>query len=119
MDIVILIGIIVASIAQQLLKTNKDKKKVSSPREILEDIFPDMEPDTDLEVECAEEPYTWNDQPTAKQVRREKTPPEKKNIPHTPLTEHKETQRSPLRLSTREEARRAFLYSEIFNRKYN
>lgn len=119
MDIVILIGIIVASIAQQLPKANKDKKKVASPQEILEDAFPDMEPDAESDAGHAEKPYTWNDRPAVKQVRRGKTPPPKKNIPHTPLTEHKETHCSPLRLSTREEARRAFLYSEIFNRKYN
>ena len=36
----------------------------------------------------------------------------------SPRKENKREDRTPIRLSTKEEARRAFIYSEIFNRKY-
>ena len=34
------------------------------------------------------------------------------------LEEKKKEKQTPIKLSTKEEARRAFIYSEIFNRKY-
>ena len=64
-------------------------------------------------------PYTTNVQT----VRTPQTPrmqhqPMVKKPTDSPRKENKREDRTPIRLSTKEEARRAFIYSEIFNRKY-
>ena len=56
-------------------------------------------------------------------VRTPQTPrmqhqPMVKKPTDSPRKENKREDRTPIRLSTKEEARRAFIYSEIFNRKY-
>ena len=56
-------------------------------------------------------------------VRKPQTPrmqhqPMVKKPTDPPRKENKREDRTPIRLSTKEEARRAFIYSEIFNRKY-
>ena len=95
---------------------NKKKPVMPSSGEVLEDIFPD--------IEAAQEP---TDMPSPQPIRpKVKTPkrtfhqtkPNPRTAPAStpPPASQKPTQK--VRISTREEARRAFIHSEIFNRKY-
>lgn len=110
-QIIIFIIIIAVAIAQQISKAYK-KEKVASPKEVLADMFPP------LEVE--EEPAS-----PAPMIRRPKVPHKqnqalassKPNI-STQAKDKKTNSAASIKLNTKEEARRAFIYSEIFNRKY-
>ena len=104
-QVIIFIIIIVAAIVQQISKTGKEKK-TPSPKKVLADIFPE------IEQENIEE-----DLPVSS-VQTVRTQPMVKKPTDSPRKENKREDRTPIRLSTKEEARRAFIYSEIFNRKY-
>ena len=112
-QVIIFIIIIVAAIVQQISKTDKEKKTLS-PKKVLADMFPEIEQENigeDLPVSSVQT------------VRKPQTPrmqhqPMVKKPTDPPRKENKREDRTPIRLSTKEEARRAFIYSEIFNRKY-
>lgn len=112
-QVIIFIVIIVVAIVQQLSKTGKEKKK-PSPREVLADMFPDIEQEN-----VAEEPPV-SPAPIVRKPQSPRTqnqsPAQRPSAPS--LKENKKQDRTPIKLSTKEEARRAFIYSEIFNRKY-
>ena len=101
-------------------QVRKDKKEESttSPQEVLEDMFPELEQETGMPMV---EPILQ--QPEA---RKKKKAPKKEKFPiiekvSTPPQSSKpitQTDDKKIRLSSKEEARRAFIYSEIFNRKY-
>ena len=114
-QILIFVGAMVIAVVGQIAK-NKKKPAMPSSGEILEDIFPD--------IEAAQEP---TDVPSPQPLRpkkkvskrnyRETKPAPMPDAVSTPTpASPKPTQK--VRISTREEARRAFIHSEIFNRKY-
>lgn len=106
-QVIIFIIIIVAAIVQQISKTGKEKK-------VLADIFPEIEQENieeDLPVSSVQTVRT-------PQTPRMQHQPMVKKPTDSPRKENKREDRTPIRLSTKEEARRAFIYSEIFNRKY-
>ena len=107
-QVIIFIIIIVAAIVQQISKTGKEKK-TPSPKKVLADIFPEIE--EDLPVSSVQTVRT-------PQTPRMQHQPMVKKPTDSPRKENKREDRTPIRRSTKEEARRAFIYSEIFNRKY-
>ena len=109
-QVIIFIIIIVAAIVQQISKTGKEKK-TPSPKKVLADIFPE------IEQENIEEDLPVSSVQTVQTPRMQHQPMVKKPT-DSPRKENKREDRTPIRLSTKEEARRAFIYSEIFNRKY-
>lgn len=101
-----------------IAQVRKDKKEEStaSPQEVLEDMFPELEQETEMPMV---EPMVQ--QPV---IRKKKKTPKKEKAP---IIEKASTPPPPkplgqadkkIRLHSKEEARRAFIYSEIFNRKY-
>ena len=100
-QVLIFMVIIAIAIVQQITKAKKETG-TPSPREVLTDMFPTIE-------ETEEEEQTISPRP----IKCTPRPIRKKNTRHTPSDEKKR-----IALNTREEARRAFIYSEIFNRKY-
>ena len=112
-QILIFVGAMVIAVVG---KSAKDKKKpmAPSPEEVLEDVFPDV---SYQHVEEAA-PQVQPVRPSAF-----KRAPEKKRTsfvepqqPSACKVTSKQTDR--IKLSTRAEARKAFIHSEIFNRKY-
>ncbi len=107
-QVIIFIIIIVAAIVQQISKTGKEKK-TPSPKKVLADMFPEIEQENigeDLPVSSVQT------------VRKPQTPrmqhqPMVKKPTDSPRKENKREDRTPIRLSTKEEARRAFIYSEF------
>ena len=111
-QVIIFIIIIVAAIVQQISKTGKEKK-TPSPKKVLADIFPEIEQENieeDLPVSSVQTVRT-------PQTPRMQHQPMVKKPTDSPRKENKREDRTPIRLSTKEEARRAFIYSEIL-RKY-
>ena len=111
-QVLIFIVIIVVAIVQQISKAGKEKK-TPSPKEVLADMFPEIEQESMEEVSVSPAPAVRKPQSSRMQnqsiIRKAVAPP---------LAENKRENRTPIKLSTKEEARRAFIYSEIFNRKY-
>ena len=112
-QILVFAGAMIASVVIQSAK-NKKKPKTPSPQEVLEDMFPDME-------EFQEVPHP-EAEPAPKKVVSPKRKPFKakaKPQPPKPVAPPSDSHKSDgIRLNSRKEARRAFIYSEIFNRKY-
>lgn len=102
-----------------LQQVRKDKKETpnTSPHEVLEDMFPELNQETEIPMA---EPITQQ-QP----IRKKRKTPKKEMfqtkehhpVPPKQSATSKQTDKK-IRLSSKEEARRAFIYSEIFNRKY-
>lgn len=109
-QIIIFIIIIAVAIAQQILKAYK-KEKAASPREVLADMFPPLEVE-----EKPVSPTPMIHKPKATRKQNQPIVSSQPNIPEQ--TKDKKPTGTSIKLSTREEARRAFIYSEIFNRKY-
>ena len=110
-QILIFVGAMVIAVVGQSAK-NKKKPVMPSSGEVLEDIFPD--------IEATQEPMPQplrSNLKAPKQAYRQAKPKPSIIPPSTlPPASPKPTQK--VRISTREEARRAFIQSEIFNRKY-
>ena len=110
-QILIFVGAMVIAVIGQNAK-NKKKPMTASPQEVLEDMFP--------EITLQEEENTMP--PTRQPVpERKRTSVKKQPIPPPAAPERrKETskQEKKISLSQKSEARRAFIYSEIFKRKY-
>ena len=110
-QILIFVGAMVIAVIGQNAK-NKKKPMTASPQEVLEDMFP--------EITLQEEENTMP--PTRQPIpERKRTSVKKQPIPPPAAPERrKETskQEKKISLSQKSEARRAFIYSEIFNRKY-
>ena len=114
-QILIFVGAMVIAVVGQSAK-NKKKPVMPSSGEVLEDIFPDIE----ATQEPMDIPSTQPLRPEIKAPKRayRQTKPKTNIAPPSapPPASPKPTQK--VRISTREEARRAFIHSEIFNRKY-
>ncbi|MEY8586859.1 hypothetical protein [Phocaeicola sartorii] len=112
-QVIIFIVIIVVAIVQQISKAGKEKK-TPSPKEVLTDMFPEIGEENIRE----ELPVSPTRKVRKPQTHRMQHQPVVKQTPASPRKEAKKEKRTPIKLSTKEEARRAFIYSEIFNRKY-
>ena len=99
-QVLIFVVIIAIAIVQQITKAKKETA-TPSPHEVLTDMFPTIE-------EIEGEGQTVSPRP----VKSKPQPAYKKN------KDKLSDENTRIKLSTREEARRAFIYSEIFNRKY-
>jgi len=118
MDEIIQIVIFVAAMGLSLLvqqKSKPNKKPATpSPKELLEDMFPEIEePQETVVVRPVSAPPSTERRKTPFTPHpnlRHKSPP---TTPPAPIRQEKK-----ISLSSKEEARRAFIYSEIFNRKY-
>ena len=111
-QILIFVGAMVIAVVGQNAK-NKKKPKTASPQEVLEDMFPEIE--VDQETPIAEP------QPAPKPKPAFKRKPRMASIspePTQPTVSQPPKEKEKISLNNRKEARRAFIYSEIFNRKY-
>ena len=111
-QILIFVGAMVIAVVGQNAK-NKKKPKTTSPQEVLEDMFPEIE--VDQEAPIAEP------QPTSKPKPVFKRKPHMASISPEPIqttVSQPPKEKEKISLNNRKEARRAFIYSEIFNRKY-
>lgn len=111
-QILIFVGAMVIAVVGQSAK-NKKKETTASPQEVLEDVFPDIDYQEKTEEASLVQPMRPIIKRTSIQAKKTKTVPEsQRTIPTVPKQERK------IRMNTRKEARRAFIHSEIFNRKY-
>ena len=111
-QILIFVGAMVIAVVGQNAK-NKKKPKTTSPQEVLEDMFPEIE--VDQEAPIAEPQPAPQPKPVFKRKpRMDSTPPQ----PPQATVPQPKKEKQIISLSNREEARRAVIYSEIFNRKY-
>ena len=112
-QILIFVGAMVIAVIGQNAK-NKKKPMTASPQEVLEDMFPEIEePQETVVVRPVSAPPSTERRKTPFTPHpnlRHKSPP---TTPPAPTRQEKK-----ISLSSKEEARRAFIYSEIFNRKY-
>ena len=103
----ILFYVAVAAIAVISRITNrKEKTETPSPEEVLKDTFPNIGMEQ-------EEPM---EKPSAQPVYQEIVVP-LQTFKQTKCTSSQKPAQK-IRVNTRKEARKAFIYSEIFNRKY-
>ena len=108
-QVIIFIIIIVAAIVQQISKTGKEKK-TPSPKKVLADIFPEIEQENieeDLPVSSVQTVRT-------PQTPRMQHQPMVKKPTDSPRKENKREDRTPIRLSTKEEARTCLLFIQRF-----
>lgn len=111
-QILIFVGAMVIAVVGQSAK-NKKKETTASPQEVLEDVFPDIDYQEKTEEASLVQPMCPIIKRTSIQTKKTKTVPEsQRTTPTVPKQERK------IRMNTRNEARRAFIHSEIFNRKY-
>ena len=110
-QIVIFVGAMVIAVIGQNAK-GKKKPMTASPQEVLEDMFPDIE---NQEEETSVPPV-----PQQAPVRKKATKKTSPILVETPVAPRKESskQENKISLNSREKAKKAFIYSEIFNRKY-
>ena len=112
LQILIFVGAMVIAVVGQNAK-NKKKPTTTSPQEVLEDMFPDIE--VNQEAPIAEQEPTPKPQPIFKRKpRMASISPEP---PQTTVSQPAK-EKEKISLNNRKEAKRAFIYSEIFNRKY-
>ena len=112
LQILIFVGAMVIAVVGQNAK-NKKKPKTTSPQEVLEDMFPEIE--VDQETPIAEPQPAPRPKPVCKRKpRMVSISPEP---PQTPVSQPAK-EKEKISLNNRKEAKRAFIYSEIFNRKY-
>lgn len=112
-QILVFAGAMIASVVIQSAK-NKKKPKTVTPQEVLEDMFPDLQ-EFQEEVSAEAEPVRPVVVPPKRKPFKVKAKPE----PPRPAVSAPDSPKSDkIRLNSRKEAKRAFIYSEIFNRKY-
>ena len=112
-QILVFAGAMIASVVIQSAK-NKKKPKTPSPQEVLEDMFPDLKE--------FQEGSPMEAEPVKKTVVSSRKKPSKAKSKPEPVVQvapsSDNQKKDNIRLNTRREARKAFIYSEIFNRKY-
>lgn len=110
-QILIFVGAMVIAVIGQNAK-NKKKPTAASPQEVLEDMFPE------INIQEEEKPVAPSQQSVRVRKKTSARPlsisPVESNVPKTDSPDKKKK----ISLTRKEEARRAFIYSEIFNRKY-
>lgn len=107
-DSVLTVVIIAVAMGFSVMKSYKKEKQASKPKGKQEPVFTIMQEDSEEIPEIIPE----KSESTVKKVgkNQEKALPSLKNQPE---------KSRDISLRTPEDARRAFIYSEIFNRKYN
>ena len=112
-QILIFVGAMFIAVIGQNAK-NKKKPSTASPQEVLEDIFPEI-------TLQGEDKTMASSVPPPSTVRRKKAKAPAPNPPvHSVQVLSKPSKQEPkISINNRKEARRAFIYSEIFNRKYS
>ena len=103
------------------------KNLISSPgdasKNVMGESFPSIEPLEQEDVPFSEQPvitaHVFDDEKPQKKQSQKPSPyiPEKKQV-EQPADEPKEHKERLVKLQSKSDAKRAFLYSEIFNRKY-
>ena len=112
-QILVFAGAMIVSVVIQSAK-NKKKPKTVSPQEVLEDMFPDLkefQEEASVEAEPVQPVVVPPKRKPFKAKAKPEPPEQAVSAPASPKTDK-------IRLNSRQEARRAFIYSEIFNRKY-
>ena len=112
-QILIFVGAIAIAVVGQNAK-NKKKSKTTSPQEVLEDMFPEIE--VDQETPIAEPQPAPRPKPVFKRKPR-MAPIISPEPPQTTVSQPPK-EKEKISLNNQKEARRAFIYSEILNRKY-
>ena len=113
-QVLIFIVIIVVAIVQQISKAGKEKK-TPSPKEVLADMFPEIEQES-MEEKVSVSPAPAVRKPQSSRMQNQSII---RKAVASPLAENKRENRTPIKLSTKEEARRAFIYSEILIENIN
>lgn len=115
-QVLIFVVIIAIAIVQQITKAKKETA-TPSPHEVLTDMFPTIEEIEGEGQTVSPRPVKSKPQPAYKK--------KKETFKSTPIVamdsknkDKPSDENTRIKLSIREEARRAFIYSEIFNRKY-
>lgn len=113
-QILIFVGAMIISLFIENGKSKK-KSKNTSPKEVLHDMFPEIEKSqeekqSDSKVETAPVSIPQNNH-----LKTKKTSQVNRFYTSSTTTKKKEKRIS---INSKEEAKRAFIYSEIFNRKY-
>jgi hypothetical protein len=114
-QILIFVGAMVIAVIGQSAKSKK-KPDNPSPEEVLEDMFPEIE----VVQEATETPSPEPLRPKVKapkRTSRHTKPVPRPAVTNTPPPAPAKSDRK-IRISSPQEARRAFIHSEIFNRKY-
>lgn len=112
-QILVFAGAMIVSVVIQSAK-NKKKPKTVSPQEVLEDMFPDLK-EFQEEAPAETEPVRPVVVPPKRKPFKAKAKPEP---PKQDVSAPVSPKADKIRINTRKEAKRAFIYSEIFNRKY-
>ena len=111
-QILIFVGAMIIMVVQQSIKEKKKPKTSPFPEgEILDEVFPNL---TESEGFSPQQPL--KKPAPAKKKKKHQTPI--KPIETAPTVSVPSSTKGKIRISNREEARRAFIHSEIFNRKY-
>ena len=120
-QILVFAGIMIFTAIVKSLKADK-KQETSSPKEVLKDLFPDVMENPE-EVEAVPVIPTPHPEPVTQQtkVTKEVHPISSVSpiISVSTLKKEKDIEiDKDIRIRSKQDARRAFIYSEIFNRKY-
>lgn len=111
-QILIFVGAMIFSVIIQ--STKKKKEETPSPHEVLEEMFPDtveFQEAMPIDVQLDQKPISPpRRKPFKTQIKSETV----KSTAFPTVTK----KQSKVCLNSKEDARRAFIYSEIFNRKY-
>ena len=100
------------------ITNNKEKSETPLPKEVLEDGFPEIEIEQEEPVYMAPSPEVIVQETVVpEQTFSPIEPTPSTIIPDMPSQAPQKPTRK-VRINTREEARRAFIYSETFKRKY-
>lgn len=105
-QVLIFVAIVAVAIMKQLAKAKKEAEARSQS-------IP-----TPVEVEIEEQPMISPAPVTRKPQRPASQKNQKATVTQVASKSELPQSQTKIKLSTREEARRAFIYSEIFNRKY-
>lgn len=113
--IILIISVIafIASLVKEITKNkNKEKSVTPLPQDVLEEEFPDIEFEPEEFEEFTETPSPQPEPIYKEAVTLVQTPCQTAPMPKRSQSDTK------VRINNRTEARRAFIHSEIFNRKY-
>lgn len=102
-----------AMIISVVVQNSKNKKKTTSPQEVLQDMFPEIEKSQE-KIQIEKTPIPTSE----KKKQKRKTNNKIYRSVDSPSPNLKSKKEKTINLNNREEAKKAFIYSEIFKRKY-
>ena len=91
------------------------EKKTPSPKEVLADMFPEIEQES-MEEKVSVSPAPAVRKPQSSRMQNQSII---RKAVASPLAENKRENRTPIKLSTKEEARRAFIYQKFLIENIN